>query len=445
LEKESPGHFELDADHGSFRPYRMVDEQLVPAAVTDDLSGEPGFFTSYSKEGRLVSFFGDNHPTYAGSVVKAMASAKDGYPHIAQLFAEELSRTDTVVRAGRYDSRAAHAKWRAFSARLDDELGATVHEVRRLTPTIVEVVVRAKAAARRFQPGQFYRLQNYESLCARIDGTKLLMEGLALTGAWVDRGKGLLSLIVLEMGSSSRLCALLEPGEPVVVMGPTGAPSTIPRNEDVVLCGGGLGNAVLFSISKALRSNGCRVVYFAGYKHAQDVFKRDEIEEATDVVVWSTDAGGALEPRRPQDRAFCGNIVQAMVAYATGKLGEPPIPFTNVRRIIAIGSDRMMAAVTRARHDVLKDLLPPDHVGIASINSPMQCMMKEICAQCLQKQRDPVSGKESIVFTCFDQDQPMDRVDWENLRARLRGNSLQEKLSALWLDRLLATSNLTRV
>ena len=187
------------------------------------------------------------------------------------------------------------------------------------------------------------------------------------------------------------------------------------------------------------------MVYFAGYKHAQDVFKRDEIEEATDVVVWSTDAGGALEPRRPQDRAFCGNIVQAMVAYATGKLGEPPIPFKNVRRIIAIGSDRMMAAVTRARHEVLKDLLPPDHVGIASINSPMQCMMKEICAQCLQKHRDPQTGKESVVFTCFDQDQPMDRVDWENLRARLRTNSLQEKLSALWLDRLLSASRLSRV
>ena len=320
-----------------------------------------------------------------------------------------------------------------------------MHEVRRLTPTIVEVIVRAKAAARRFQPGQFYRLQNYESLCARVGGTRLLMEGLALTGAWVDRDQGLLSLIVLEMGSSSRLCALLEPGEPVVVMGPTGAPSTIPRGEDVVLCGGGLGNAVLFSISKALRSNGCRVVYFAGYKHAQDVFKRDEIEEATDVVVWSTDAGGAPKARRAQDRSFSGNIVQAMVAYATGKLGPPPIPFAGARRIIAIGSDRMMAAVTRARHEVLAPLLPADHVGIASINSPMQCMMKEICAQCLQKHRDPQTGKESIVFTCFDQDQPMDRIDWDNLRARLRSNSLQEKISALWLDRLLATHRLPRV
>jgi len=187
-------------------------------------------------------------------------------------------------------------------------------------------------------------------------------------------------------------------------------------------------------------------VYFAGYRHAQDVFKRDEIEGATDVVVWSVDKGSKPpKARRAQDRAFSGNMVEAMVAYATGGLGDPPIPFTNVRRIIAIGSDRMMAAVARARHNELRLLLPPDHVGIASINSPMQCMMKEICAQCLCKHRDPQTGKESFVFSCFDQDQPMDLMDWDNLRMRLRGNSLHEKLSALWLDYLLEQTNLRRV
>ncbi len=66
-------------------------------------------------------------------------------------------------------------------------------------------------------------------------------------------------------------------------------------------------------------------------------------------------------------------------------------------------------------------------------------------AQCLQKHRDPKTGKESIVFTCFDQDQEMDRLDWENLRARLRGNSLQEKLAALWIKKLLEESRIPRV
>ena len=42
----------------------------------------------------------------------------------------------------------------------------------------------------------------------------------------------------------------------------------------------------------------------------------------------------------------------------------------------------------------------------------MQCMMKEICAQCLQRHVDPDTGKESIVFSCFNQDQPLDLVDF---------------------------------
>ena len=76
--------------------------------------------------------------------------------------------------------------------------------------------------------------------------------------------------------------------------------------------------------------------------------------------------------------------------------------------IIAIGSDRMMSAVARARHDVLKDHLKQAHLAIGSINSPMQCMMKEICAQCLQLHKDPVTGKETVVFSCFNQDQSLD-------------------------------------
>ena len=97
----------------------------------------------------------------------------------------------------------------------------------------------------------------------------------------------------------------------------------------------------------------------------------------------------------------------------------------------------MMAAVTAARHGVLAPYLKPDHVGIASINSPMQCMMKEVCAQCLQKHTDPKTGVETIIFSCFNQDQEMDRVDFANLAARLRQNTVQEKLSNLWFDHLV--------
>src|SRR5262249_42216828 len=153
-----------------------------------------------------------------------------------------------------------------------------------------------------------------------------------------------------------------------------GTPTEIPTGETVVLAGGGLGNAVLFSIGKALRAAGCKVIYFAAYRKAEDVFKLDDIEAASDVIVWSTDAAPAVTPRRPQDYAFVGNVVQAMVAYANGELGAQAVPFSDGARIIAIGSDRMMRAVKEARHGILAGKLKPDHHAVASINSPMQCM-----------------------------------------------------------------------
>ncbi len=438
-EKESPGRLELDEKRQFFQLYRADESGATFAKVPKDKiqapKGRPGFFTSYrGPKGQRISYYGDNHPSYAGSVVKAMASARDGYPEVVKLFAKELK----VLRPE--DQPLREARFAAMAAKLEDGFSARVERVVRLTPTIVEVVVRAPFAARHFQPGQFYRLQNFESSAAVVGDTRLCMEGLALTGAWTDPERGLLSLIVLEMGGSSRLCAALRPNEPVIVMGPTGAPTELPQGETVLLCGGGLGNAVLFSIARALKARGNKVLYFAGYKRAQDLFKRDEIEAGTDQVVWSVDAGDPIQPRRPQDRAFVGNIVQALIAFAEGKLGQKVGELSEVRRIIAIGSDRMMAAVKDARHGVLERFLqPPDKVrAIASINSTMQCMMKEICGQCLQRHVDPATGKESFVFSCFNQDQELDQVDFQNLAARLRTNGVLERLANAWLDHLLA-------
>ena len=123
-----------------------------------------------------------------------------------------------------------------------------------------------------------------------------------------------------------------------------------------------------------------------------------------------------------------------MYAYASGELGLQPIAFAEADRIIAIGSDRMMAAVARARHEILKPYMKPHHFAIGSINSPMQCMMKEVCAQCLQRHVNPHTGEEFFVFSCFNQDQHLDFVDFKNLNERLRANSIQEKLTNMWLD-----------
>jgi NADPH-dependent glutamate synthase beta subunit-like oxidoreductase/NAD(P)H-flavin reductase len=380
-----------------------------------------------AEDGRFISFFGDLHPSFFGNVVKAMGGAKRGYPVVSNVL-------------------AAHAPTPVSGAELiagcRAALSATVHQVNRLTPTIVEVVLHAPAAARAFQPGQFYRLQNYEMRAKKLDepgiGTTLLaMEGLAMTGAWTDPARGLVSVIALEMGGSSDLCASLPVGEPVVLMGPTGTPTEIHADTTVALVGGGLGNAVLFSIGAATRAAGSKVIYFAGYKALRDRYKVEEIERAADVIVWCCDEAPGFAPTRPQDRTFVGNIVQAMAAYGSGQLGAQAVPLVDAEHMIVIGSDRMMAAVGAARHGVLKPFLKPGHSAIGSINSPMQCMMKEVCAQCLQPHTGPVTGVRTIVFSCFNQDQALDRVDFPALNERLRQNGLVEKITAQWIDRAL--------
>jgi NAD(P)H-flavin reductase len=396
--------------------------------------GKPAPLTSYQKDGKFISFYGDNHPVYAGNVVKAMASAKNGYPYVVKLFEQELAS----LNPSQQTERDAAAK--SLFARLDDSFKASIVEINRLTPTIVEIVIKAPLAAEKFEAGQFYRVQNYEAFAPTVEGTVLAAEGLALTGAEVNKENGTASLIALEMGSSSRLCATWKTGDPVVLMGVTGTPTEIPTGQTVLLIGGGLGNAVLFSIGKALRAAGNKVIYFAGYNLARDRFKVEDVEAAADVVIWSVNKGENVEPftaNRPQDKTFVGNILEAMIAYGKGELGEQPISLADVDHLIVIGSDRMMEAVKHARFDVLKPYLTKAHHAVGSINSPMQCMMKGICAQCLCKHVDKESGKEFFVYSCYNQDQDLDKVDFPNLNARLKQNTVQEKLSNLWLDYLL--------
>ncbi len=418
LAREDEQNFVLDG-----RYFRAVGEDGEP--VRPERIAKPQdvrVLISVRPDGRAISFFGDLHPSFSGNVVKAMGSAKQGYPVVSRVLARRTVQ----------EPAPAH-----LLTRLNNELRAVVQDVIRLTPNILEIVVRAPIAARAFQPGQFYRLQNYESLAVRSDDTSLAMEGLALTGASVNHEKGLLSTIVLEMGGSSDLCALLKPGDPVILMGPTGTPTETPAKETVLLAGGGLGNAVLFSIGQQLRASGSRVVYFAGYKKIIDRYKVEEIEAAADVVIWVCDEAPGFTPGRLGDSAFVGNIVEAMAAYGRGELGNSEISLSAVDRLIVIGSDGMMRAVQQARHSVLRPYLKPDHHAIGSINSPMQCMMKEICAQCLQVHKDPKTGEETVVFSCFNQDQPLDHVEFSSLRSRLSQNGTQEKLTKLWIDHCL--------
>lgn len=344
-----------------------------------------------------TSLFGDANPSFAGSVVKALASSKYGYKEISATLSERKQNFS--------------GSFKQFTTRLDDALISTVKEVNLLSENIVELIIRSPLAARNFKPGQFFKLQAYD----------LPMEPLALTGAYVDEAKGLISLIVLEVGNSTKLCRNLKIGSKIVLMGPNGAPTEIVKDQNVILIGGGLGNVLLFSIGKALRQNGCKVLYIAGYKKSSDRFYQDKIEAAADQVIWCFEEGennceetfATFDLQKKKEIYIHGNVIDGL-KYVTTSIFDTP------DRIIAIGSNKMMKAVSEFKQANFSDKVQL----ICSINSLMQCMMKGICGQCVQA----VTTNEGYIFTCICQDQSADIVDFENLTSRLKQNSVQEKL-----------------
>ncbi len=336
-------------------------------------------------KGDNISYFGDCNNKYTGSVVRALASAKNGYKAITQemLLRKPKNWTD-----------------------LHKDLQSTVVNVNILSEDIVEVIVHSPLLAQNFKPGQFFKLQNYSTDISK------LMEPLALTGAYVDRQKNTISLIVLEMGASSKLCRNLMAGDKIILMGPTGAPTKIVKNKNVALVGGGLGNAVLLAIGQALRANNCTITYFAGYKKLQDRFYHEKIEHIAHQVFWACQEE-RLSKSRDQDFGIKGNIIDAIkYAKTIGVLDK-------IEHVICIGSDRMMQAVAKRKLELFGNV-----EMICSLNSPMQCMMKGICGQCIQK----IDDELGYIFSCAAQDQDSDIINFDALRDRLGANSLLEKM-----------------
>ena len=261
-------------------------------------------------------------------------------------------------------ARAAAPAPEALRARLDDELRARVHEVVRLTPNIVEVVVKAPMAARAFQPGQFYRLQNYETLAPRIDGTTLAMEGLALTGACVDREQG---PALDDRPRDGRLVRSLRAAE----AGRAGDPDGADRHADRDAGGRDRAagrrrarqrGAVLDRPRRCgRRARGCSI---SPATRRSPTATRSRISSAP-----PTASCGAATRRRASPPA--GRRIAPLSATssrrsrptASGALGPVAIPLAEVDRIIAIGSDGMMNAVAEARRARLKRLFPPRPSG----------------------------------------------------------------------------------
>ena len=433
-------HFEhrgaLEVKDFQYVTHTLRDGALEPVGRARHCK-DPAFgpFTSYNKDGRYVSFVGDTHPDFSGNVVKAVASGLRSYPRIADSFGERLHRAGDP------------AEYAAFRERLEGLLRPRVEAITRHGADIIELTVRAPLAARRFQPGQIFRLQNFESRAPLVDGTRLQTETVALTGSRVDKEKGLLSFVIRERGASTRLLATLQPGDPLTLMGPSGVRTRIHEQATVLLAGDWLAATDLRALGPALKAAGSRVLFVAVFDRREQLFCRGELEAASDAILWITREGEPVRPGREQDAAATGDPVEVLARYAAGELGAgPAIPLQEVDKLHLTGTAELVRRFNEARRGALAPYLSKQPETTGSVYSTMQCMLKGVCSQCLQWQVDPATGRrKKAVFACSWQDEPIDLVDFDALDDRLGQNRLQEALSARWLDYLFQRHGIERV
>lgn len=434
-EREHPGSLILDGDH--FLPHRLDPDGLKSVTASAAHCKTPGFgpFTSYENRGRVVSFIGDTHPVFHGSVVKAIASAKLIYPAIT----EALARLPA--------SRADESEYAIFRTGISTALSPQVVSIRRLHSSVIELHIRAPMAARHFSSGQFFRLQNYESH-GPISMGRLQTGPLVVSGAGVNAD--CVRMMVLEGSPGARLCASLRPGDPVVLMGPTGAPSEIPHNETILAMGGRWATAAMLTLGRDLRAAGNRVWYLGLFTSATEVFAQEELEAVTDVMVWSTVGGTPIVPRRPQDLSITGGYPELVRQFAAGNLRtdhqEAPVNLGEVNRLLVMGSPRELRQVQDSLQGEFRSCFRHDVTALGTVATPMQCMLKGVCAQCIHWQLDPVTGQRTkAVFACAQQDQPLFGIDIDNVGARTRQNRVADHLSGLWLTYLFEHHPVERV
>ncbi len=423
-EREHHGSFELEGNH--FLPHVDHPEGLQPVDVAEHCKSEEfGPFTSYRQGDQRVSFLGDTHPAFHGSVVKAIASASRSYPQVSASLAHRAP--------------ARQQSHREFLAGTDHLFNARVVDVRRDNPAMVELWVEAPLAARNFRPGQFFRLQTFESTSPLVEGTRLQIPLLTVSGTGVDGDR--IRLLVLQWGAGPRLVGRLQPGDPLVLMGPTGAPTDMPRGKTILVVAGRWGAAVMLDIGPALRAAGNRVIYVAAFGAAGDVDHQQELEAGADQVIWCTAAEPRIAARRPQDLSVVAtDMVDLVRRYGTGELTRVGhgIPLAEVDRVMVMGGTGLLRGFQQALAGDLAGLLAPGADAFGTVGSPMQCMLKGVCAQCLQWQLDPETGRRTRpVFSCAGQDQPLSWIDIDNLAARQQQNRLSDRLTAQWLDHVL--------
>jgi len=230
-----------------------------------------------------------------------------------------------------------------------------------IAPGIKRFVIEAPRIAKKHQAGQF--------LILRLDEYG---ERIPLTIESADPANGVVTIVVQSVGKTTYQLNALEAGDSILdVVGPLGKPSVIENFGTVVIVGGGVGTALAYPTTAALKRAGNRVLSIVGGRNRDLVILEKEMRAASDELYVTTDDGSYGEK-----------------GLVTDKLRQLLDSGEAIHLVLAVGPISMMKAVA----DLTKDR------GIHTVVSlnPIMIDGTGMCGGC----RVLVGGKSQ--FACVD-------------------------------------------
>ncbi len=182
-------------------------------------------------------------------------------------------------------------------------------------------MMKIKIPGASFFPGQFINIKTSE-------GTDpLLRRPFSIFDAEGDTA----TIIIRVIGKGTELLSRMEPGE-INVVGPTGNGFTMEENKNLLLAGGGVGNAPLFYLMKELKKRGNRITYIYCSRSASYLFYPEMYEKLADEFIITTDDGSA-----------------GVKGFATDVMKDK-ISAEGYDRVYCCGPDPMMKKTTSLTH-----------------------------------------------------------------------------------------------
>ena len=214
-------------------------------------------------------------------------------------------------------------------------------------------------------------------------------ERMPLTIAGADTERGTITIVVQQVGLSSKKLCMLNEGDYVTdVVGPLGNPTHIEKFGTVVCAGGGLGVAPMLPIIQALKAAGNRVLSVMAGRSKDLIILEDKVRESSDEVIIMTDDGSYGE--------------KGVVTVGIEKFIEQE----HVDKVFAIGPPIMMkfSNLTAQKHNI------PCEVSLNTIMVDGTGM----CGAC----RLTIGGKTK--FVCIDGPEfDGALVDWDEMFKRM--------------------------